>query len=80
MLESGRTTGLLFTREGMPWDRDMLDSIIEVEGLTDGGVKPTENMEADTDGSLFGSWLTDDSVANALDEVGTDIDVDAPEV
>jgi hypothetical protein len=74
-LESGRRTGLLFTIEGMPWDREMLGSIMEVEELTDGGVKPT--TEAGTADGLVGSWLTCVSVADALDEAGT---ADIPEI
>lgn len=58
--------------------------MMEVEGLTGGGVKPTENAEAETADSLFGSWLTWVSVADALDEAldeaGTDNNVDAPKV
>jgi hypothetical protein len=76
-LESGRTTGLLFTVEGMPWDTEMLGSIMEVEGLTDGGVKPREITEAGTADGIVGSWLTCVSVADALDEAGT---ADTPNV
>lgn len=85
-LESGRTGGLFFTTEGMPWDRGVLVLIVEVDGLTGGGVKPTENAEAETADSLFGNWLTWVSVADALaeplDEAGTDnnVDADAPKV
>ena len=54
----------------MPWDREMLGSTMEVERLTDGGVKPTENTEAGTADGLVGSWLTCISVVDALDEAG----------
>jgi hypothetical protein len=76
-LESGRTTGLLFTIEGMPWDREMLGSTMKVEGLTDGGVKPTENTGAGTADGLVGNWLTCVSAVDALDEAGT---ADTPKV
>ena len=64
----------------------MLVSIVEVEGLTSEWVKPTENAEAETTDSLFGSWLTwvsaTDALDVALDEAGTDnnVDADAPKV
>jgi hypothetical protein len=61
----------------MPWDKEMVGSIMEVDGLTDGGVKPTENTEAGTADGFVGSWLTCASVADALDEAGT---ADTPKV
>jgi hypothetical protein len=50
---------------------------MEVEGLTDGGVKPREITEAGTADGIVGSWLTCVSVADALDEAGT---ADTPNV
>jgi len=80
MVESGRATGLLFTREGKTADTGMEGSTVETEGVTDGGVKPTENTEAESDENLFGSWLLDDSVCDVLNEAGVDTDVGTPEV
>jgi len=77
-VESGTATGLLFTKEGMPSDTSMEGSTVEIEGLTDGGVKPTENTEAEMEDSLFGIWLPDDSVTDVLNEAGADTDVETP--
>ena len=59
----------------MPSDTSMEGSTVEIEGLTDGGVKPTE---VEMEESLFGSWLPDDSVTDVLDEAGADTDVETP--
>jgi hypothetical protein len=56
----------------------MEDSTVEIEGLTDGGVKPTENTEVEMEDSLFGIWLPDDSVTDVLNEAGADTDVETP--
>jgi len=79
-VELGRATGLLFTREGKTCDTGIEGSSVETEGVTDGGVKPTDTTEAESDDHLFGSWLLDDSVSDVLNEAGTDTDVGTPEV
>lgn len=56
-----------------------MEGSVEIKGLTDGGVKPTESTEAEMEDNLFGSWLPDDSVTDVLDEAGADTDVDTSE-
>jgi hypothetical protein len=57
----------------------MEGSTVDIKGLTDGGVKPTENIKEEMDDNLYGNWLPDDSVPDVLDETGADTDVDTPE-